>query len=169
MNLEEAIQAAIQYETRIHELYLDSATRARDETGRKVLSVLAREEKLHLDHLERKLGQWQREGKVTPERLRSGLPPQEKIAESFGDAGAKLLGADQAAELGMLKRALQVEQETSGFYRKLVSELPPEGQALFEPFLEAEEAHLAIVQAEIDNLQGLGYWMDIQEFDLEAG
>jgi len=25
------------------------------------------------------------------------------------------------------------------------------------------------VQSGLDNLRGLGYWLDIQEFDLEAG
>ena len=49
----------------------------------------------------------------------------------------------------------------------MVSELPPEGRALFERFLEIEQGHVAIVQAEIDAVSGLGFWFDVQEFRLE--
>jgi hypothetical protein len=51
----------------------------------------------------------------------------------------------------------------------MVAELPPEGQQLFGRFLEIEEAHAAIVQAEIDSVNGTGFWFDVMEFSLEAG
>ena len=51
----------------------------------------------------------------------------------------------------------------------MVRELPVEGQNLFSRFLEIEEGHGAIVQAEIDNVKRLGFWFDLKEFDLEAG
>ena len=44
-----------------------------------------------------------------------------------------------------------------------------EERALFQRFLEIEDGHHAIVQAELDAVQGLGYWFDVQEFKLEAG
>ena len=34
--------------------------------------------------------------------------------------------------------------------------------------LEIEEGHVAIVQAELDSLQGMGFWFDMQEFNLEG-
>jgi hypothetical protein len=51
----------------------------------------------------------------------------------------------------------------------MVGELPAEGQSLFARFLEIEEGHMAVVQAEIDNVNQLGFWFDLKEFDLEAG
>jgi len=36
-------------------------------------------------------------------------------------------------------------------------------------FVEIEEGHRAIVQAEIDCVSGLGFWFDTAEFKLEAG
>jgi hypothetical protein len=51
----------------------------------------------------------------------------------------------------------------------MVRELPPEGQSLFSRFLEIEDGHGAIVQAEIDNVKQMGFWFDLKEFDLEAG
>jgi hypothetical protein len=40
---------------------------------------------------------------------------------------------------------------------------------LFQRFVEIEQGHLAIVQAEIDSVSGLGFWFDMREFDLETG
>ena len=48
-------------------------------------------------------------------------------------------------------------------------ELPAEAQALFQRFVEIEQGHQAIVRAEIDSVSGLGFWFDMQEFNLEAG
>jgi peptide deformylase len=39
---------------------------------------------------------------------------------------------------------------------------------MFARFLEIEEGHARIVQAEIDTLTGMGFWFDVQEFRLEA-
>jgi len=41
-------------------------------------------------------------------------------------------------------------------------------QVLFSKFLEIEDGHLAIVQAQLDSVQGMGFWFDIAEFRLEA-
>jgi hypothetical protein len=45
--------------------------------------------------------------------------------------------------------------------------LPPEGQELFRRFVEIEEGHVAIVQAEMDLVSGTGFWFDTAEFSLE--
>jgi rubrerythrin len=75
---------------------------------------------------------------------------------------------DRSAELDLLHTALQLEVDTSSFYKQMVKELPTEGQTFFARFVEIEEGHLAIVQAEIDALTGLGFWFDVQEFALEG-
>ena len=66
----------------------------------------------------------------------------------------------------MLKKALALEQETSAFYGSLVDELGEDGK-LFARFMEIEEGHLAIVQAELDYLNKTGTFFDFQEFTLE--
>ena len=74
-----------------------------------------------------------------------------------------------SAELEWLQRALKLEQETGAFYKKVVGELSEEGQQLFQRFVEIEEGHAAIVQAEIDSVQGIGYWFDVQEWQFQDG
>jgi hypothetical protein len=49
----------------------------------------------------------------------------------------------------------------------MTSQLSDEGQQVFARFVEIEEGHLAIVQAEMDYLSKTGYWFDIKEFDME--
>jgi rubrerythrin len=68
----------------------------------------------------------------------------------------------------MLKKALHLEIEATNFFKRVVSELQADERHLFARFVEIEEGHEAIVQAEIDALSGLGYWFDYQEFKLEG-
>jgi hypothetical protein len=51
----------------------------------------------------------------------------------------------------------------------MVSEMAEERRPLFARFLEIEEGHVAIVEAEIDAVSGAGFWFGIQEFDIETG
>lgn len=169
MDLELALQTAIQYETRIRDLYRKVSLSCKDQTGTKVLRILADEEQQHLDYLNARLEEWTRTGKVTPQRLDSAVPDRRTLEDARARTEGQVSCADPAGEEALLRQALEVEKETSGFYRGLLHELDAEGQALFDPFVEIEEGHVAIVQAEIDNLRGLGYWFDFQEFDLESG
>ena len=50
----------------------------------------------------------------------------------------------------------------------MVSTLEGDGRALFRRFVEIEEGHQAIVQAEIDSVNGLGVWFDTMELSLEG-
>ena len=75
---------------------------------------------------------------------------------------------DFGVELDMLKKALTLEVEATRFFRSMVAELKDEERKLFARFVEIEEGHEAIVQAEIDALTGLGFWFDYTEFRLEG-
>jgi rubrerythrin len=170
MTIEEAIKTAIEFELKVTEAYKTAAGSASDPTARKVLSVLAEEEEGHVAYLRSRLSEWQKTGKLTPAELVTAVPSRAKIAEGVSMLKADLdkprAGDDDKAHF---KRALDIERNASGFYRKMVSELAEEGQRLFERFVEIEEGHLAMAQAELDAADGLGYWFDIREFDLEAG
>ena len=75
--------------------------------------------------------------------------------------------ASRGNELESLNRALEVERETSSFYKQMVATLDADGKKLFERFVEIEEGHVAIVQAEMDLVSGSGFWFDTAEFSLE--
>jgi rubrerythrin len=170
MNLGEAIKTAIKYETKVSETYGDAKDQATDPIGRKVFGVLANEEDGHIKYLQDRLDEWQETGKLSTVELETAIPSQQMISKGVKKLEEKLGKKTVASgvEVELLQRALKLEQETSKFYKEMVSELEDEGQKLFKRFVEIESGHLAIVQAEIDNVTGLGFWFDFQEFQLEA-
>jgi rubrerythrin len=171
MTIEEAIKTAIVYEKKVNGAYADAAKKAQDPAAVKVFELMAKEELGHIAYLENRLSEWQKTGHVQPEKLGTILPAKEKVLAGVkklqGTLKAKPVGA--TAELGFLQQALKLEDETSAFYQRMVAELPPEGQQLFGRFLEIEQGHAAIVQAEIDSVTGMGFWFDVMEFSLEGG
>lgn len=166
MTLEEAIKTAIDYEIKVRDSYLNGAEKIDDPTGRRVFKVLGKEEQGHVDYLQAKLAEWRKDGKVIAEKLSTVVPAKNVIESGVRKLDAHLSTRDYGTELEMLRKALAVEIETSGFYRKMVTELEQDGE-LFARFLEIEEGHQAIVQAEIDYLTRSGTFFDFQEFTLE--
>ncbi|MBN2494682.1 MAG: ferritin family protein [Deltaproteobacteria bacterium] len=169
MDLEQAITAAIEYELRIRDVYRKAADRCGDPRGRRVLDVLADEEQQHLDYLRARLDELARSGRITVEPLSTRFPAVAEIQRGLGSIRERLQDTPSCDESELLAEAIQVETETGEFYRRMASELAAEDRPLFQRFVEIEQGHLAIVQAEYDTLRGLGFWFDLKEFDLEAG
>jgi rubrerythrin len=172
MKLDEAINMAIDYETKVHKTYLEAMQKASDDAGKRVFKTLCDEERYHLKYLHERLAEWKETGKITVARLDTSIPTQEAIDEGVARLREKMSGDASGKyrnELEMLRKALAVEAETSGFYREMASKLDAEGQQMFARFVEIEEGHQAIVQAEIDCLSGTGVWFDMKEFNLEMG
>jgi rubrerythrin len=168
MNIEEAIKTAIQYEKRVVQVYEEAVRASEDETGKKIFSVLAKEERQHVDYLESRLTEWKATGRVTAAALGTVVPSRERIDEGVRTIQSRVARKAPEAEMRLLKRALDVEVETSAFYGRVVKELPPDGRALFERFVEIEHGHQAIVQAEMNAVAGNGYWFDIPEISMES-
>jgi rubrerythrin len=168
MTIEEAIKTAIQYEKKVVQVYEEAARTSQDAVGKKIYAAFVKEEEEHVVYLVERLNEWKATGRVTPASLGTVIPSRERI-----DAGIKKLESQVArkapeAETRLLKRALDIEVETSAFYARVVKELPPEHRALFERFVEIERGHQAIVQAEMNALAGNGYWFDIPEISMES-
>ena len=169
MTIEEAINTGIEYELRVMKVYSEAAKKFKDPVARKIFMVLADEEDRHVAYLESRLEEWQKTGKVTPEALETAIPSEEEIDRAMGRLTRRMSEQDFGDELQMLKKALALEMEATGFFRRMVAELQHEERGLFERFVEIEAGHEAIVQAEIDALTGLGFWFDYAEFKLEGG
>ncbi len=166
MAIEKAIQTAIEFENEVRDVYKAAAKEAVDPVGKRVFTVLADEEQGHVDYLQSRLEEWRKTGKVDPVVLDTAVPSREVIADAADSVSESMSDVDHGVELKMLGRALEAERKTSSFYRKMVAELPAEGQKLFQRFVEIEEGHVAIVQAEMDAVTGTGAWFDILEVKL---
>jgi rubrerythrin len=167
MEIENALKTAIEYETRIRDLYIEAAERSNDATGKRVYALLGKDEQNHLDYLNDQLRRWQTNGEITAAKLESVLPPRQAIKEEAQRVQTHLAVDDRKDEKQMLSKALKAELTTSAFYRELVAELTGEAKKMFRRFLEIEEGHVELVQAELDYLSQSGYWLDYKEFDME--
>ncbi len=171
MNVKDAIGTALDFERKVRDHYFKYAVAIEDAQGRKLFETLGREEQGHVDYLEHCLAEWQKSGKVPSTPLKSLLPKgvawiaaeRKKLERRPGKRLAK------TNELEAVKLALQYEKETSAFYHDMVGRLRLEEQALFSQFLSIEDAHVALVQAQLDLVMGMGFWFDVMEFQLEAG
>jgi rubrerythrin len=168
MTIEEAIKTAIQYEKKVVQVYEEAVRASEDETGKKIYAVLAKEERQHVDYLESRLTEWKATGRVTAAALGTVVPSRERIDEGVRTLQSRVARKAPEAEMRLLKRALDVEVETSAFYGRVVKELPPDGRAMFERFVEIEQGHQAIVQAEMNTVAGNGYWFDMPEISMES-
>ncbi len=167
MTIEEAIKTALEFETRIRDIYREATVAVDDEVGKRIFETLCKDEQHHIDYLQHKLKQLQETGNIVPERLESIMPSQE-VVDQEAEKIKTLVSKDfLGIRRQMLSKALEMEIETSDFYQKMVNELPGDDGALFERFLEIENNHIKAVQFELDYLSKTGYWFDIKEFDME--
>ena len=167
MTIEEAIKTAIEYETRIRDIYRQAQASEADEVGNRIFETLAKDEQHHIDYLRHKLAQLAKTGEIDAERLDSTVPYGETLDRESARVKSMMTKNFLGIRRQMLSKALEAEIETSDFYRKMVDELPAESKALFARFLEIENNHIKAVQFELDYLSKTGYWFDIKEFDME--
>ena len=174
MKLDEAIRTAIEYEAGVHRTYQEAMQRATDAKGRRFFQVLRDEEMSHLKYLRERLEEWTRDGKIHVAELETVVPSREVIDVGLMEIRERLAPnggpkKDQhMTELDLLGKALAAETATSNFYKDMVRTLEGDGRRLFERFVEIEEGHQAVVQAEIDSVSGMGVWFDTMELSLEA-
>lgn len=168
MTPEEAIISALDYENKVRDYYAEAAAQTDDPKGSEVFGALADEEQWHVSFLEERLRVWQEEGIIDETVIESTLPTREWIARGKAKMRKISLDRDYSSEIRMLKDALKLEEEVSDHYKHLVGSMQGDAKKMFKRFLEIEDAHTAIVQAEIDALEQNGFWFDLHEFNLEA-
>lgn len=166
MTIDEAIKTAIEYEIKVRDAYLDNLDAIADPSGRRVFQVLGDEEQGHVDYLEACLAEWKKTGRVSAKELGTIVPADASIESGMKQLDEHLSDRDFGDEIKMLEKALAMEQETSEFYRRMVNELD-QGRELFQRFIEIEDGHVTIVQAELDYLGRTGNYFDFQEFNME--
>jgi rubrerythrin len=172
VNLEQAIVTAIKFETRVHAIYAEAAANAEHGVARRVFTTLCEEEMGHIRYLRERLEEWRAGGAIKVHELGTQLGSRAAIEAGAARLRATLAGGRSrggGVELENLHKALAAERETSAFYKQMVATLDADGRRLFERFVEIEEGHVAVVQAELDLVSGSGAWFDTADFRPEAG
>lgn len=169
MDLQQALNVALDYERKVRDHYAAGVKLITDPRGKRVFETLAKEEQGHVAYLEHCREKWSSSGVVPETQL---TPVVQSSAGWIEEAKRDLVQREQrrdanATELQLVKDALKLEIATSEFYEQLLEDIPSEHRPLFEKFLHLERGHVQIVQAELDSLQGMGYWFDVAEFTME--
>ena len=167
MTLEQAIKTAIDFETRMRDIYREAEAAVDDEAGQRIFGALGNDEQRHIDYLQHTLAQLKDSGKIDPVQLESAIPSRAVIDQETAKIESLVAKEFHGIKKQMLSKALKAEIETSDFYQKMVDELAAEGRALFARFLEIENNHINAVQFELDYMSKTGYWFDFKEFDME--
>jgi len=167
MTLEKAILTAIDYETRIRDVYREAEAAVEDAAGKRIFNALGNDEQHHIEYLHHKLKQLKDSGRIDPVELESAIPSRTAVVREAGKVEALMAKEFYGVRKQMLSKALEAEIETSDFYHRMVNELTDAGQALFARFLEIENNHINAVQFELDYISKTGYWLDFKEFDME--
>lgn len=168
MELEKAIVTALDYEVRIRDLYKNLVETAQNREGQELFAALRDDEQRHVDYLTHLLDQWHLKGAVEDDELATAIPSKAQIEKSLEKLQPVVNRDDHKMEQQMLSKALEMEVATSRFYQQLVADIDEQYRALFVQFLEIENAHIDLVQAQLDYITGTGYWFDMKEFDMSG-
>lgn len=168
MTVEQALISALECEQRVRNHYISAAKGTDDPKGREIFLALAEEEQSHIDFLNQRLAHWRKEGRLGETKLTSMLPSKKWLEEGKAKMASIQINRSYDNEVQMLRVALALEKEVSDHYSTLAEQMDGDAKLLFRRFLEIESAHTAIVQAELDALEGNGFWFDFAEFNLEG-
>jgi rubrerythrin len=162
----EAMKTAIEMEKSGHRFFLDAASKVRNEAGRKVFSRLAAEEINHL-HIFSEIFSALTAG-TSWQKAVAQIEPSKRVPY-FDDAKKQFKAEDLSVDLDYLRKALDLERKAISFFEKAIAEAEtPDAREVFRRILQEEQGHYDLIQAEIDNVNGSGYWFDVQEFNMDG-
>ncbi|MFH1220250.1 MAG: ferritin family protein [Candidatus Eisenbacteria bacterium] len=162
----QAMKTAIEMEKSGHRFFTDAARQVKHEVGRKLFSRLASEELIHLQVFE-KIFSALASGTDWKKAV-AGVEPARRMT-SFDDARKEFEAVDLSVELDFLRKALDLERKAIGFFERAAREAGTAGaREVFTQILDQEQGHYDLIQAEIDSINGSGYWFDVQEFYMDG-
>jgi rubrerythrin len=92
----------------------------------------------------------------------------EDLIPKLQEDGLKIQGASGMNAIEALKIALKSEEEAEKYYRKHADEVEDESaRKILRRLAETEAAHRQLIQAEIDYIEGTGYWFGVREYTPE--
>ncbi len=169
MTIEEALVSALEFENRVREHYDRAAAQAPEGEASDFFRLMAREEEGHVAYLEDKLARCRAGEALGPADLSTVVPRAEWVAEGLRRLESVEREGERPYGVEHLETALRLEQEASEHYRRLVATVEDtEAKALFRRFLEIEDGHTAVVQAQLDYATGTGHFFGVREFTLDG-
>jgi len=162
-----ALKTAIEIEDNGLLNFLRFARQTKDTTGKNMFIRLAMDEHEHRRIIEKQLTNLM-EGKPL---IKIEIPKSEieQVAPTIREKQQRTRGESGLLEIDALNTALDLERKAAKFFRDqadLVDD--PDAKAMFIRLAEWEDAHFDLIQAELDSIQGTGFWFGIPEFQMDG-
>ncbi|MCL4558083.1 MAG: rubrerythrin [Deltaproteobacteria bacterium] len=92
----------------------------------------------------------------------------EPLLPRISEKDIRTMGKADANELSALEAARALEQRAISYYStNAKNNALPEIQTTFKRLAEMEQAHLTLIEAEIDSVKKTGFWFDTIEYSVE--
>lgn len=161
-----AIKTAMEAEKNGLTAYLKYARETKDETGKNMFIILARDEVEHWNVLEKQLENLFENSKWVKTNIE--LSEIQRIMPKVRNKEKRIKGESGIDQLDALKTALDMELKAKEFYLENAEKVKDAiAKEMFIKIAAMEDAHYEIIQAELDSIKGLGFWFGIPEFSLE--
>ncbi|WP_136808883.1 ferritin family protein [Desulfosediminicola flagellatus] len=164
----EIFKTAIAFEEKIRDLYLSADKIVDDKRGKAIFKALADDEQSHVDFLLYSIKQLEESGVIDHERLTSPIPSKTEIEANIESMKAQIPERMLGDIKTVLNSALQLEKETSAYYREASKKTDGDIKIIMEMFQEIEDRHVDVVQIELDHASNNGMWFDFMEGNLEV-
>ena len=168
MDSTEIFITALKYEEKIRDLYLSAVDIVDDERGKTLFKALADDEQSHIDFLNYSLDTLKADGIIEVARLETPIPSQEQIRSQVETMKAKIPEKMLGDVKRVLNSALQMEIETSAYYKDASEKTEGKIKEILEKFVEIEDRHVEVVQIELDYASKSGHWFNFMEVSMET-
>ena len=162
-----ALKTAIEIEEKGLDAFLKYARQTKDVTGKNMFIRLAMDENEHRRIIEKQLSNLM-EGKPL-EKIEIGTSEIEHVLPKIREKQQRTRGESGLLEVDALNTALDLERKAAKFFRDQAAMVDDEEvKAMFLRLAEWEDAHFDLIQAELDSIQGTGFWFGIPEFQMDG-
>lgn len=162
-----ALKTAIEIEENGLDAFLKYARQTKDVTGKNMFIRLAMDENEHRRIIEKQLNNLM-EGKPL-KLVEIGKSEIEEVLPKIREKQQRTRGESGLLEVDALNTALDLERKAAKFFRDQAAIVnDSEVKAMFIRLAEWEDAHFDLIQAELDSIQGTGFWFGIPEFQMDG-
>ena len=160
---------ALEYEKKIRDLYISAVSIIDDKRGKTIFKTLADEEQSHIDFLEYSLKALRKSEEIDVERLKTAVPDTETISKNIESMKMQIPERMLGDIKQVLGSALKLEEETTAYYRKALTESEGDIRKILGKFVDIEQRHTDVVRFELDHASRNGFWLDFPEKSMEVG
>ena len=166
MEVVNALKKAIMVEKTAMKKYMEYAKATKYVSGKNMFLKLGLDEWNHMAILEKQLDSILSNGKWSI--IEIPMSEIEKIVPKLNDRERMHKGESGVSDLGALSIALREEREANEYYLTQAGLMTDEAaKKMYLRLAKMEDAHYQIIEAEIDNIKGNGFWLGFREFDME--